>query len=556
LVAVRKDAAAKGNTRLEFFAVYVMFGLSSAMKHRPTIRQVIGKILAVELALAGGTLSAASYLDTNGFPTLWATTTNLNGSGVVVMQAEAELSTNPPTWEVDPAATGLPASLFTYYSTNGPVTGFPNSLGADSGHADAVASYFYGLPSGEATNVAAVYNYEADYFAASFIQALNPPNINSPVVNQSFTFGALSVSDQRSLDSDYDNYAAEYSTLFVSAVDNGGNVHAPGTSYNGLGVGDYGGSSSIGPTVDNGRCKPDITAPASETSYATPQIAGAVTVLLQAALRGDGGGATNSAADFRTLKALLLNGAVKPAGWTNSPASPLDARYGAGLVNIFNSYTQLAGGQHGYIDSSSVSLGGAHPPTGASGTVNASSGWDFNTITSSINTDAVNHYYFNATNPLFIATLVWNRQRDESSINNLFLFLYNAANSNLVGACTSAVDNVQHLFMPNLPAGRYDLQVLKTGGDMLLDTNMVSDSETYALAFEFSGPALSLAHSGSNVVLAWPLYPAGLWLAATTSLNPPVTWTAVNPSPPIVNGQYQVVVPITSGNQFFQLRQP
>ena len=512
----------------------------------------------VALALAGGTLPAAlaaSYLDTNGFPTLWATTTNLNGSGVVVMHCEAMETNPPPEWEVNPANVGQPAGLFTYFSTNGPATGFPNSLGVDSGHADGVGGIFYGS-GGEATNVAAVYNYEADYFYADFISAINPASINSPIVNQSFSFGTLSVSDQQSVDRDYDDYAAEYGTLFVSAVNNGGQVCAPGTSYNGIGVGDYGGYTSIGPTIDNGRCKPDIIAPAGETSYSTPQIAGAAAVLLQAALRGDGGSATSSAADMRTLKALLLNGAVKPGGWTNSSSSPLDARYGAGLLNIFNSYTQLAGGQHGYIASSSIAIGAAHPPTGASGTVSASSGWDFNTVTSSSSTEGVNHYYFNTTNPLFIATLVWSRQQNQNSINNLFLFLYNAANSNLVAACTSAVDNVQHLFMTNLPAGRYDLQVLKTGGTMFLDTNMVTATETYALAFEFSRPALSQARNGANVTLTWPLYPAGLLLSSTTSLNPPVTWTNVNPSPPIINGQYQVVVPVTSGNQFFQLRQP
>ena len=39
---------------------------------------------------------------------------------------------------------------------------------------------------------------------------------------------------------------------------------------------------------------------------------------MQAGLRGDGGSDTNAAADMRTIKALLLNGAVKPADWTNS----------------------------------------------------------------------------------------------------------------------------------------------------------------------------------------------------------------------------------------------
>ena len=104
---------------------------------------------------------------------------------------------------------------------------------------------------------------------------------------------------------------------------------------------------------------------------------------MQAGLRGDGGSDTNSAADMRTVKALLLNGAVKPADWTNNPPSPLDPRYGAGVLNVFNSYEQLAGGKHGYIASTSVPTGSAHPPTGATGTIGALSGWDFNTNTSS-----------------------------------------------------------------------------------------------------------------------------------------------------------------------------
>jgi len=101
------------------------------------------------------------------------------------------------------------------------------------------------------------------------------------------------------------------------------------------------------------------------TSISTPQVAGAAADLMQAALRGDGGSNTNAAFDMRTIKALLLNGAVKPLGWTNSNSSPLDARYGAGVVNVFNAYEQLAGGKHGFIASTTVGTGGAHPPTGA-----------------------------------------------------------------------------------------------------------------------------------------------------------------------------------------------
>ena len=102
-----------------------------------------------------------------------------------------------------------------------------------------------------------------------------------------------------------------------------------------------------------------------------------------------------------------------------------------------------------------VSTDSPHPPTGATGTVGALSGWDFNTNTSSSTSDEMNHYYFNVTNGLnnaaftATATLVWNRQPNRTNINNLDLFLYNAASSNLVAASTSLVDNVEHLLLPH-----------------------------------------------------------------------------------------------------------
>ena len=159
----------------------------------------------------------------------------------------------------------------------------------------------------------------------NLVVELPATNINDPVVNQSFVFfepdgSQATASDQQAIDSAYDNYAAQYNTLFFSGAGNGtpARVNPPATCYNGIGVGVSDGSSSVGPTIDNGRGKPDIIAPGDATSFSTPHVAGAAAVLLQAALRGDGGSDTNSAADMRTLKALLLNGAVKPADWTNS----------------------------------------------------------------------------------------------------------------------------------------------------------------------------------------------------------------------------------------------
>jgi hypothetical protein len=255
-----------------------------------------------------------------------------------------------------------------------------------------------------------------------------------------------------------------------------------------------------------------------------------------------------------------LNGAIKPADWTNGSSFPLDARYGAGILNVFESYKQLTGGQHAYIATSSVVTNSPHPPTSSTNNVSSLVGWDFNTNTSSSADDVINHYYFNlvnsnATNATFTGTvtLVWNRQQNKTAINQLDLYLYNVATTNLIARSSNSVDNVKHLFIPQLPSGRYDLQVLKKGGN---GTNFISASETYALAFEFFNLRVSFTHSGTNVVLTWPVYPTGFTLQSTPNLISPATWSTVNIAPVVTNNQNSVTISAATGNPFFRLIRP
>ena len=521
-------------------------------------RTVLSSIGMTILFCADG---PAATLDGIGLTALRSVATNVDGKGIRVAQPEAQVTTNPPSWEVNPNGFPQLAGRFTFASDLGSTNVFPNALGAASWHASDVGTLFYGQSGGVATNVARVAGYDAEFFVTNYVFNLMPAP-DAAVVNQSFTFGnvvtnlptptnRLSVADQQAIDSAYDDYAAAFNTLFVSAVNNGGSVSPPGTDYNCLSVGAYGGGSSIGPTLDNGRCKPDITAPGGATSFSTPLVAGAATVLMQAALRGDGGSDTNAAFDMRTIKALLLNGAVKPANWTNSSASPLDARYGAGVVNVLNSYEQLAGGKHDFSRSISVAIGAAHPPLTDTNLVAAGSGWDSQSVTSSAIEDSVNHYLFDVSNGVVTATLVWNRQYGQTNINDLDLFLFNVADSNLVACSTSWVDNVEHFFVSQLPAGCYDLQVMKHGGP-----GVVSDAETYALAWAFVSPALNLTKSGTNAVLAWPVYPAGFGVEAATNLSAPAWNTNNLPVAVLTNSMNTLPVAATNAMQFFRLRQP
>ncbi|HWD94351.1 MAG TPA: S8 family serine peptidase [Verrucomicrobiae bacterium] len=522
------------------------------------------KSTAVLLILLAAANALGADIDTMGGRLLHQVDPSLQGTGVPVAQAEADDAGGVNEFEVDPASTlvNQPVSLFTWISASGTATTFPNSVGTNSGHASFVGGNFYGVSNGVAQQVSHVYNYSADYFYNNFIAAGLP--ISGRIANQSFIFSNpdgshLPTAQEQMIDSQYDDYSAQYGVLFISGAGNGGTVYPSATSYNGIGVGVIDGGSSVGPTPD-GRCKPDVVSPGiGFTSFSTPFVSGSAAVLVQAGLRGDGGANTNAASDNRTVKALILNGAVKPAGWTNGAATPLDARYGAGILNVFNSWHQLKGGQHPFIESTSVPSGGPHPPGANPNNEPALTGWDFNSLTDPGSShDRINHYYFNLTDSnsfTLTATLVWLRPHSSlpgvmAGINDLNLFLYNTANGNLVLSSTSAVDNVEHLFLPQLPPGRYDLQVQKNSSDE------VSTSETYALAFEFFNLNLGITESNANTVITWPLAPAGFQLQSTTNLNPPMAWSPVTNAVMVDTNASQnvVVVPATGFNQFFRLQ--
>jgi Subtilase family len=504
------------------------------------------------------------YPDMAGLSALRSLAPYLNGAGVTVGQAEAII--NATNYEVNPTVVGQPATLFSYHYNAGLGTQgtnvFPNFLGGESSHADEVGDDFYGPLFGVATNVAHVDNFEAITYVFNCVWD-NVPFADA-VVNQSFTFNTYSIW----VDQAYDNYAADNNVLFVSGAGlTKQPVASPATCYNGIAVGVYNNAASPwGPTPD-GRCKPDLTSWGNQdtvTSYSTPVVSGVATLLVQAANHGDGGTNIAAAADIRILKALLLNGAVKPIDWTNAPGSPLHLVYGAGAVNAVNSYEQLVGGQHRPGSSEILPLGGAHPSayvanvtplSGAAVTNNLLRGWDLNTVqVTNYVTDAAKDYYFQVTGPgtassfTGTATLVWNRQAGQSGINNLGLYLYDAISGRLINCSTSMVDNVQHIYIPSLRPGWYDLQVTMSGNTpiSLYDTNGVAyEPETYGLAYEFFATDPQYSVVGTNLLVSWPAYPSGFALQASTNIVSAL-WqniSSLSNPPPVLNGFYQLSLP-------------
>lgn len=508
------------------------------MSANPIFRSWTSGLLALGLFAAA---AAASDIETTGLVAMRRERPAINGAGIAVAQPEG----GGTAWQVNPVYNS--GVSFTWNSSLGTATNFPNSVGSDSSHAGGVATYFYSIfEPGVARGVPSVDNYEAGYFLNNIIVPRTA--IPARVVNQSFTAGGT--------EAVYDAYAVRYNVLFVSGMANepGTAPPAPGSAYNGLGVGIISdtGMSSIGPTTD-GRAKPDLVAPFSCcSSFSTPQVSGAAALLLQAGAADDAGINTAVlATNASVIKALLINGAVKMTNWTNGFRRPLDARYGAGVLNMYNSDLQLRGGRHPAIATNSVPLNAAHPPTGETNSIAARRGWDFGTIQSVALNDRVAHYYFqlptNSAAYSATATLVW--KKDTGTLTNLDLYLYETTSNTLVTCSTSSVDNVEHLFVRKLPAGRYDLQVLKRG-------SALAGTESYALAFDFSPVQLTAGLSGTNVIVSWPASPAGFTLQAATTLNAPVTWQNIAATNSILSNAMNTVTLPASSAQFFRLFRP
>ncbi|HEY3914272.1 MAG TPA: hypothetical protein VGN61_07275, partial [Verrucomicrobiae bacterium] len=317
------------------------------------------------LTFVAACLAVNIYADdllTMGVTALRSLDTSLVGTGIRVGQAEALPDDGSPAFEINPTNVDEPLSFFDWISTNGDFTMYPNAAGIESSHADNVGGYLFGASGGVAPGITHLDNYEADYFYQFDVVA--GMSIPDAIVNQSFAF-LYEPPDEDPVDSAYDDYIANNGTIFSSAaVGVGTSPGPPGTAYNCIGVSDYGVGAVVivGPTLDNGRSKPDLVAPGGFVSYTAPYISGAAAVLVQAGARGDGGSNTTNAEDRRTVKALLLNGALKPFDWSNTTTAPLDTRYGAGVLNLYYSYEQLVGGQHGYTASQSELEGNSAPP--------------------------------------------------------------------------------------------------------------------------------------------------------------------------------------------------
>jgi hypothetical protein len=486
------------------------------MQH--TRRTTVATALALTWAAASTSAFADSFLDQIGITQLRVEAPYLTGTGIIIAQPEAtNVDVGPPyvdfdNFEISPNAAGVAAPIY-YLPWNNTVNSTTFTPSLESNHADTVASFLAGNYVGVAPTIAQILNFNANLYVQYIVQ--NYP-IDTPatpqVINQSFTQNPGGPYTADVFNQCWDSFAAKWGQVIVSGAGNSGDVQVPATAYNVIAVGTYGGASSVSQAGQLAKPEIVVAMPAGYgfTSFSTPVVSGTAALLLQA---GSTMSNPNDATDPRTIKALLLNGAVKPGDWSHSTTVPLDRRYGAGLLNALNAYHNLIAGENTpTATTATTSLGGVHSPT-ASGSVSLT-GWNLGFLNTTATSDSVDHYVLDlpaGSVPLILtATLVWQRAANDPltneiinatdgtpaftsplyTINNLDLFLYNADTQALVDQSTSTIDSVEHLYSLSLNPGKYDLQVLKNGGTVNLSSSgpgkVFSISETYALAWSVS----------------------------------------------------------------------
>lgn len=391
-----------------------------------------------------------------------------NGSGITVSQIEANAAVPDSDEEQEKEVRYYPdvddpefvAKTITLLSEH--------FAGTDvSGHATKVGRYLYGGTTSMASGISDVDVWEANHWnTTGFLNAgtMDAPEVETRRIENHSWIGEgspLFVADTLRR---IDYVINRDNTIVIAGL---GNAHPEITPvllsnfYNGITVGMTNGTHSEDRALKAaGRIKPDIVVPLNATSFCTPVVAASAAMLLETV---DGDFSLSAAANPEVIKAILMAGATKEEfdSWTPAADTYLDATYGAGELNIYNSYFILAGGEQ---------------EASASGLV-SNTGWDFNTATTS---PLGRRYFFEV--PLdeemknLSVILTWNRKFGDSHLDtqnalaDMNLRLYRAVGFNPQGApivqSTASNHNVEHLYLSSLDAGRYVLEVTSDTADV------------------------------------------------------------------------------------------
>jgi hypothetical protein len=325
-----------------------------------------------------------------------------------------------------------------------------------SGHATTVATNYFGNTASQAPGITTIDAYQADDYINNYVVTLAQETRD--VQNHSYIGYESDQGAAEALLRRFDYIIDRDDYVSCMGLNNGSSTTVPqiwGYSYNGILVGLTSGNHSNAnePQYEGaGRIKPDIVAPMSATSWATPVVSSSAALLIDHA-RNEG---LADAEHSQVVKALLMAGATKDefgGAWNNTETQPLDATYGAGELNIYNSYHILDAGQ---FDASNTSLAETR-------------GWDYGTSGAS-----AAQYFLDVPAGYELrdvsALVTWNRDVYGDalwSMADLSLSLQDATGfipGTTLTTSDSPVDNVEHIYLDSLGSGRYVFEVNSAGG--------------------------------------------------------------------------------------------
>lgn len=463
---------------------------------RPTAQPCWRLIVAAVSLAVGFTIaasgSAATWEDEVGY-TLLKTRLRENlplGDGGVISQVEAENSLD--TYQVDQSNSQFTEDDDPFDVPINLVVKSGGEGGPTSGHATStVGAPFYGNTASMAPGANNIELYEANHWLSSVLKY----NSTSAPTAQPYRVQNHSWVSLRGIGTDAQDqsalrrfdYLIETGDMTAVVGTNNYNPAKPKTlehsrllipSYNAIAVGRSDGNHSRGMTTSfygPGRYRPDIVVPrpsdapnpSATTSRATATVSSAATLLADV---GEG----TDAARSETIKALLLAGATKrefvgfidPAtglenSWARTSTQPLDDLFGAGELNIYNSYLSHLGGQQ---------AGSETAPAGAVG----SYGWDYQDFKTN---STVGDLYYNFEIPVgstadeLSIILAWNAKITDTpdagftpidSLQNLDLRLFDSTTTFLgtqIDSSVSTDHNVEHIYQESLGPGVYTLVV-------------------------------------------------------------------------------------------------
>ena len=422
------------------------------MKHPtfPSNRLRIWPIALVAVCFLGAALNlSAAYRETIGYNRL-VTELQLRGlpvptgAGLRVTQVEA------PANEAGDYRPNPSNAEFTGISFH-----LQSGTSGNSNHATTAGQVMYGSATSMAYGISDVDVYQTnDWISGKGYGGINPMVDNNPLQNHSWV-GTGPDTISRSLD-----FAAERDGFLavVGMPNSSTDIVAVPTvyaqTYNTLSVGLSNGNHKSGLTTSDGtgRIKPEIVGVNSATSFATPQVTAAAALLIEAA------GTNTNARHQLSLKAILLAAADKSsfAAWSRTPTQPIDTHFGAGRLDVYESYWIQQAGQQGHG-------AGAIGPRG----------WDFSTISG-----IPRNYSLSVPDGFRLedvsVLLTWNRSIDvvgRGPTRSFSVTTYNLNltlrdnDANVVDESTSDVQNIEHLWISGndvLEAGNYTLEVFQT----------------------------------------------------------------------------------------------